>query len=1103
MVTDVPLRSPEEQLTLLSHHLGAEHGGLLIVATPDTEAEHALVEEVQLRLQAKVAIEQVTFTAESVEHLSLSHHLSTLPQHSGKAAVFVFGLDDLPPAARTTAINAMNWGRERLRWSGCTVVLWVRPHTPGELGNRAPDFFSWRSDVFEFDIPNDFVTRRQLLTQLRLFAPATLEELRQRYRDYVVRTYQWLDFRGLLQLRNVVRLPLEDVFVPLEATITLDYPPLPESLTSASLSEAELQRYKHQRLERRVTLAEAVHHHQRLVVLGDPGSGKSTLLRFLALTFAQGVQQVQERFGIDEDRLPILVPLSTFAEARKRQPALSIVDFLPRYFIEQGLPDFSTVFEDALQRGQALVLLDGLDEMLTYHDRAAAAHAVTEFAAAYPASRVIISSRIAGYTPNMLPASFTPITVAPFDHDAIKQFTRQWSLAFEAIGLPTYTELPLDLRRRAELRAESLTTAATSHPGVKRLATNPLLLTLLALIHHQGTRLPNRRTELYRLCIEALAETWNLARSLSGRPIDLHLGQRRLDEEFVIHLLGPVAYWMHENKPTGIISRKELEGQLVEQFKEDGASAEKATAQAHDFVDLAREQMGLLAERASDEFSFLHLSFQEYLAARFLSERKDAFERLRPRLHQPRWREVVLLTAGCLHGDYATEFVENILNAHGPFETLMQRITYLDSDQPRGSSEVKSTLLSLADFLLAAHCIGDGVPVPRALTQSLCGTLFTLWRDPPFDWLVSEVASIFSYLSRGTEERSIRNFLLDVAKDKTLNFVTRLNTVLELEQTIRDNLEASRVIRHILHDKTDSVFVRSFIASTLEQVRLEETEGAITLLNTLQDKSEDIYVRGLSASWLGSGWSKEPEVIETLLRFVRDKEEKTWLRNSVISALGKTQQMKDEVTEILLELLQNTHENILDRKKAAIGIGNLRGPQEERITTILLNLLQDRSESWEIRVGVARSLEKKGGSGLSSILLNIIHDAKESKEARRGALEALGRVVQREDEIVTTLLAIAQDKNENEEIREQAVAALGQVGQEKREEAISTLLVIIRNQNEAEEIHQRAIESLGQLGQGKSEVIEILLRAAEDPILRSSALNALWNLLPQLENLDE
>ena len=93
--------------------------------------------------------------------------------------------------------------------------------------------------------------------------------------------------------------------------------------------------------------------------------------------------------------------------------------------------------------------------------------------------------------------------------------------------------------------------------------------------------------------------------------------------------------------------------------------------------------------------------------------------------------------------------------------------------------------------------------------------------------------------------------------------------------------------------------------------------------------------------------------------------------------------MKDEVIEILLEILQNTHENTLDRKKAAIGIRNLCGPKEERITTVLLNILQNRSESWEIRVGVARTLEEKGGSWLSqSSSASFIMLRKAKKRAR-------------------------------------------------------------------------------------------------------------------------
>ena len=50
---------------------------------------------------------------------------------------------------------------------------------------------------------------------------------------------------------------------------------------------------------------------------------------------------------------------------------------------------------------------------------------------------------------------------------------------------------------------------------MKRLAVNPLLLTILALIQRQGIDLPSHRIELYRLCTETLIDTWVKAKGQS------------------------------------------------------------------------------------------------------------------------------------------------------------------------------------------------------------------------------------------------------------------------------------------------------------------------------------------------------------------------------------------------------------------------------------------------------------------------------------------------------------------------------------------------------------------------------------------------------------
>jgi hypothetical protein len=50
----------------------------------------------------------------------------------------------------------------------------------------------------------------------------------------------------------------------------------------------------------------------------------------------------------------------------------------------------------------------------------------------------------------------------------------------------------------AQQRAENLLEAIFATPEVRRLAANPLMVTIRALIHHQNVRLPERRVELYK-----------------------------------------------------------------------------------------------------------------------------------------------------------------------------------------------------------------------------------------------------------------------------------------------------------------------------------------------------------------------------------------------------------------------------------------------------------------------------------------------------------------------------------------------------------------------------------------------------------------------------
>jgi formylglycine-generating enzyme required for sulfatase activity/energy-coupling factor transporter ATP-binding protein EcfA2 len=506
------------------------------------------------------------------------------------------------------------------------------------------------------------------------FSPPTpnLEEAARDYLRYIVDAYQYLDLRGMgISDRVALKLPLLEMHVALKARLhtpggetwvrqLLTAGRTPGMEEGADLSEC---------LSAPVQVLDVLQKHDGLVLLGDPGAGKTTFLKALALALASGQGKALGLGG----RLPILLPLAAYANALAAGD-VSLDRFIAQYYEEERriqIP-LGALLSQALQQGSALLLLDGLDEVRDAERRHLVVNRVQDFYSRHRkagggGNRFVVTSRIVGYREVRLAAEgLVEATLVDFDDKEIEYFLSKWTTALEkAVGGETEAA-----RAQAEQQREELLKAVHVNPGLRSLATNPLLLTILSLMKRGGIALPGRRVELYKNYVETLLKHWNLARSLAGRS-----GQE-LDLVETMKVLEPLALWMHEVSPgVGLIEEEPLLRKLKSLCTGRGY-ADPARA-AEGFLKDVRDHSSLLLGRGEHQYGFIHLTFQEYLAAAALARKASGgsgalVNALAPHIGEAPWHEVVLLTVGHLAiidqwEQAASEVVEGLLDrAPGP-----------------------------------------------------------------------------------------------------------------------------------------------------------------------------------------------------------------------------------------------------------------------------------------------------------------------------------------------------------------------------------------------------------------------------------------------------
>ena len=471
----------------------------------------------------------------------------------------------------------------------------------------------------------------------------------------------------------------------------------------------------------------------RLVILGEAGAGKSTFVKELFALQAAVLLGEREAAlpGFDPELIPVLIVLRDLsprlgnlklgnlpAEERNRVFVETVLEKITDDVNGFKASSFMPMLQEALEKGKVLLALDGLDEV-SQDLRGLVRQAVNALIKTYNVERIIITSRSRSYTGQAVFPNFQACTIASFDEDKIRRFSRAWYNERHRLGHISADQI--------EPRSSNLAKAATD-PDLIEMSSNPMMLTSIALLHQREIGLPRERVRLYKLIVDVLINRWQKYKTGDENfaPSEA-LAKFIKDDNRLRAALEILAYEAHRSGNKAEKTSKETESAdlsrgeaitLLERSEFLGSAA-----LASEFLDYVDQRAGLVVGRGGNleqptSYSFPHRTIQEYLAGCYLIGKREP------------WRE---------YYDHATEgdfwslaaimgAEELFYNRRGTF-TLLDLIYHLcPADPPQTEQEQRALLWSgqIACIVGKEYIQGDTGKRGIAYLQTLIPRTVTL-----------------------------------------------------------------------------------------------------------------------------------------------------------------------------------------------------------------------------------------------------------------------------------------------------------------------------------------------------------------------------------------
>lgn len=422
---------------------------------------------------------------------------------------------------------------------------------------------------------------------------------------------------------------------------------------------------------RGLTVADLLPRHHRLLIEGQPGAGKTTFLSLTAAMLGRDWQGLPAPgagswrklyLGLDDGappRVPLFLKLSELVfqlekdRLTNRDCRCRLLDLLDSAAGATPGPEWRAHWHGLLERGEAILLLDGLDEVADDTLRERVFAIFRDACTHWDKTPMVVTSRpIAVEAVKAL--GFHHTVIEPFGEPEIRDFINRWVAALH--------NLPIGVRPdgAAGEKADVITAAVLTRPAIRRMAANPVMLTCLCVVHWNEGDLPEGRARLYKAVIRWLISARETQRKAEG-----------FNGTFAHEALAALALaLMTGGKDGGKVALFDFEAsvKVVTDLTKRHFPTENSRHHARRWLRFECLSSGIVEERAGGRIGFWHLTFQEYLAAVDLAGRGDDdaegdwWPVLKGRLDELQWRETVDLFPGTLIDEGGARRVDLLLD---------------------------------------------------------------------------------------------------------------------------------------------------------------------------------------------------------------------------------------------------------------------------------------------------------------------------------------------------------------------------------------------------------------------------------------------------------